>query len=700
MKKTLPFLLLLVLLVVIPLSSSIGYDEGTHYYNLNVLTDLWGSNDTVNTGAADNENVYPSFAVSGDSSPNSTDFDKVSSEYMTMPDTFFANSSADFSYTFWYASNNAANPSVTSEVLFGRVYAPYHYLYFESDNSGDLSFVMRDSGNGAPSTVYLTHTGVDTYDTNWHFAVVTWNEASSTGGLWVDGVSVNNATVGAYGSHDVTDTYVIGARDSGGAGLFYNGNLDEIKMFNWTLNNTQIYNLYDYGSITVPVAASGYFGITASNSWNGSSINSFSSYINSSWYHTTNGTINTGILSNTSSLFNITLNATGYADRTYLNYNVTSDLAAVLFPSESVNITFRYINDTLILDEIEVTLFDSSSATVYNVTTGFLNLSLLSPDSYELRTVAINFTDRKYFFSVTSGSAQNITVYMFTNESGTELQVFHIRDTNNDDVTGAILRVEKETPTGTNLWSNFAEEVTNAEGKANTFLEKGINNYYRFAVFVNGTAKLIYPSLTYYTSKTNFIAGVSETVEIFIVLDETDITNYFDELYSVSTDMGFVGNDTVWFSWIDAQNIITGAEMIITAKFIDSNLSYVHLNTNTSASTSGNLSFTFTPINNTIYQINGYILYNDFSVLVESETHSYGVPVNVDKNWGLLLAIVILAVVAVLSVSFGVLVSSIFTVLILVFTNLIGFTNFPVTVITGLLALCIILFVKFNKGDK
>ncbi|MCJ7611725.1 MAG: serine/threonine-protein kinase, partial [Candidatus Aminicenantes bacterium] len=58
----------------------------------------------------------------------------------------------------------------------------------------------------------------------------------------------------------------------------------------------------------------------------------------------------------------------------------------------------------------------------------------------------------------------------------------------------------------------IAEEITNAEGKANTYLIKGINNYYRFAVFVNGTAKLIYPNLLYYTSKTNFIVGVTETV--------------------------------------------------------------------------------------------------------------------------------------------------------------------------------------------
>lgn len=665
MNKTLAFLLLFAVLCV-------GLGSATTFYSDDFTTDTFTDVNNNNLMYVDVPNTRFNFAFERDAATNDYSYRSIS-----IPD--------DESLNFEF------------EVITNAKSSNSYALACLSDTIGDYAVL---TGGGVEGVCWNTYGG------NWRF-LETAAIAVSSGYSYTGSTTYNIQIWRNNGSNDFNFT----VWDSSKTSVLFSENVtiasnitdyDYIIFSNSdtgaaTLKETDYIDDLLIGDLVVPT---GYFTISASNAWDSSAISIFSALVNTTYFHTTNGTIYPGILNNDTNNYNITLNVSNYVTRAYLNFNVTSNLAAQLYPSENVNITFRYVNDTIITDEIAVTLFDSSSATDYNVTAGFLNLSLLSPDSYEIRTEAINFTDRKYFFTVTSGSAQNITVYMFVNTTSTELQVFHIRDTTNDDVTGAILRVEKETPTGTNLWSNYAEEITNAEGKSNTFLEKGINNYYRFAVFVNGTTKRIYPSLEFYTSKTNFIAGVSETVEIFIVLEETDITDYYDELYSVTTDMGFVGNDTVWFSWIDAQNLITGAEMIITGKFIDSNLSYVHVNTNTSSATSGNLSFTFTPINNTIYQIAGYILYNDFSVLVESETHSYENNVNVDKNWGLLLAIVILAVVAVLSISFGVLVSSLFTILMLIFTNLVGFTDFPTTVITSLLALVIILFVKFNKGDK
>lgn len=448
--------------------------------------------------------------------------------------------------------------------------------------------------------------------------------------------------------------------------------------------------------------------ITAVSAWTGTNINTFNITATQSTYgfstsaSTTNGTIRlSGLVKGLNYLFTITPNtslfnpssATINPNAQLYNYSFT------LYPYNSFNFSFAYYNDTLIKHQINVTIIGSDDANNYTTTTGYLNLSALEADFYELRTEATNFSDRKYFFTVTNYSTQTHTIYLALNAS-TELQVFRILDTTNQEVTGAVLRVQKETVYGSNLYSNYAEELTNAEGKTNVYLEKGINNYYRFSVVVNGSVKKIYPSLQYYTSKTNFISGVSETVEIVILLEDTTTTDYYNDVYGLVTSMGFYGGgNKVYYSWIDGQNAIEGAAIIIEGKFLDNSTSYEIISVNTSGSTTGNLTYTFTPVNNTIYNILGYINYSGYDLLTDTRVKSYTVTKNVDKNTGLLFAVAILVVTALITIYLGVLLSAVLTFLMIIFTNLVGFTNLPTTVITSLLALAIILLIRVSKGE-
>lgn len=329
---------------------------------------------------------------------------------------------------------------------------------------------------------------------------------------------------------------------------------------------------------------------------------------------------------------------------------------------------------------------------------GYINISLLTPDSYELRVVNENYTDRTIYFTVTNRSTQNLTVYLVPNAS-TEYQVFHIIDTTNSDVTGAILRVEKETPSGTTLFTNHAEQITNAEGKATVYLEKGVFNYYRFSVLINGTPQQIYPSGAYVTSKTSFISALNEEVEIVIDTGLVDTTDYYNDLYGVVTNIGIIG-DTVWFYWLDGQNTISGGKLVIKGKYLDNTTSYETIDVQTLSASTGNLTYAFTPINNTIYEANGYIVYSTYDLLTDTTKKSYNVTANVDENIGLLYAAGILLITALLTITFGVMLSAVLTVLMLVFTNLVGFTNLPVTVITSLIALIIILLVRITKNDE
>lgn len=88
-------------------------------------------------------------------------------------------------------------------------------------------------------------------------------------------------------------------------------------------------------------AAATNFSITATDAYNGTALQSFNATVNGTEYTTTTGQINTTIPSNSTALFNITMEAIGYYTRTYLNYNVSANLAAELNKTHRLyNITY------------------------------------------------------------------------------------------------------------------------------------------------------------------------------------------------------------------------------------------------------------------------------------------------------------------------------------------------------------------------
>ena len=247
----------------------------------------------------------------------------------------------------------------------------------------------------------------------------------------------------------------------GGDGYF---NQTGIITVDWLDNKTE----------TITGLFNAILNVTGVDSWSGDTINVFNLTVEqanfsfSSTVTTATGNYSFGVIKDYNYTATITPSTSDYlaesdsfiVNTTKYNYTFTLD------PYNSVNITFKHYNDTVITEEINATIISSTGVITNTTTTGNILLSLLSPDSYELRTEAASFDDRKYFFIVTDQSTQTITVYLTLNSS-LELQVFQLLDTTNADVTGAILRVERETTTGANLWTNYAEEESNAEGKVN-----------------------------------------------------------------------------------------------------------------------------------------------------------------------------------------------------------------------------------------
>ena len=172
-------------------------------------------------------------------------------------------------------------------------------------------------------------------DGNWHFVCMTMDDITATGDVVLyinDSVAIScNGKTG----NGVLGSMEIGCYDSTNC---FDGYIDEWSYYtNKILNLTEVQELFNNGTGYNPhgYALPTNLSITATDEWSGGSITNFSATVNGTTYHTTVGQINTTILSASDVLINITIyNATNYFNRTYINYNVSSNLAVELHQAE------------------------------------------------------------------------------------------------------------------------------------------------------------------------------------------------------------------------------------------------------------------------------------------------------------------------------------------------------------------------------
>ena len=234
----------------------------------------------------------------------------------------------------------------------------------------------------------------------------------------------------------------------------YNGTNDGLTDDNFNISVSNVYGdnlsiyFYDFADankwiVVNELYASGtslnpnLFGITASDAWNGSAINVFSAYLNSSWYHTTNGTINTGINGSLGLEFDIDLNATGYVDRTYTDHNTSVDLAAVLIPANSVSFYFYDDSFNLLSQEVNSTLDNGYNSYSFNTSSGDYNLSDVVTGTYNLESITSGYNDVNMFVTMAAGSHQTVNVYF--NNLTLANKTFNVFDGGRDPIGDAVI---------------------------------------------------------------------------------------------------------------------------------------------------------------------------------------------------------------------------------------------------------------------
>ncbi|MEO5916349.1 MAG: LamG-like jellyroll fold domain-containing protein [Luteolibacter sp.] len=101
-------------------------------------------------------------------------------------------------------------------------------------------------GVGNPETTLLSGSSVN--DGNWHHVVATRDNATGALKIYIDGV-LNASGTGATGARSAPNSIHIGS--VGGTVGFYNGSLDEVRIYNMVLGQAEISKLANVGSTLV-----------------------------------------------------------------------------------------------------------------------------------------------------------------------------------------------------------------------------------------------------------------------------------------------------------------------------------------------------------------------------------------------------------------------------------------------------------------
>jgi hypothetical protein len=214
------------------------------YYNWdtgngNTLYDNWGTNHgTIEDDDTHWSNEYPTFGTDGDGSPHSGDFDGVDDYVDVSSLVDILSSITSSTLSFWFNPEDITNQrALTSFAQFGtnqrfrieihtnsklRINNELWDENIESDNVLSVGswYHVVAVNNGTTTILYLNNE----------------LQTSVGEGEWFDDISgFDTANIGIW-AHD-------------NAGIPFDGQIDEVKIFDRALSEQEIENLYNYGSV-------------------------------------------------------------------------------------------------------------------------------------------------------------------------------------------------------------------------------------------------------------------------------------------------------------------------------------------------------------------------------------------------------------------------------------------------------------------
>lgn len=288
-------------------------------------------------------------------------------------------------------------------------------LYFDSTSGLELKFIDNDGQTIDWNALKPTNYN----DGAWHSVVVKLITLKKAPELWFDGVNQSLAgndagTLDNIAAFDTDDVFLF-------CGLHDADDNSRDSPIKTNLTNIVIWNTTDVDAADFHSRGRGYspfgntsttnFTITAEvNHW-GDTLTVFNATVNGIYYNTTGGTITTSILSNHSSLINVTVRAAGHDNREYLNYNASTNMVAVL------NRTYFELNITANHGGALVTTFtvnatSSVDSFQLNTSTGWVVMNVSKYRNYTLVLDATGYAFGNDTINLSAwSSTYNFTLY-------------------------------------------------------------------------------------------------------------------------------------------------------------------------------------------------------------------------------------------------------------------------------------------------
>jgi hypothetical protein len=295
-----------------------------------IITDVLGINNGNNTGVIYLPNGKIEGAYNYTSAPSTS---KLPTSNLVVGTTTAT------SIGFWIRTTSTENKQIIGNYNGGGYVDGEWEIRMNDVAYGSGSILIGTNVNGTSNQISF-NSGLN--DGNWHYVLIVVNSSESSPNkfkLYKDNVEITTKS----GTQSISGNIFglsqnIHLASTAVPDDYINITLDELGIWNRPLTTSEITDLYNSGAGLPYDSSTKYFSIGAKSNYTNAGLTTFNASVTTSSgtteYATTTGQINTTVTANFSELVNITITAPDRFSKTYIDYNVSTNLNASLIQSD------------------------------------------------------------------------------------------------------------------------------------------------------------------------------------------------------------------------------------------------------------------------------------------------------------------------------------------------------------------------------